>query len=84
MAFLVPAAFLRDFFSTFLVLALLLMPLTQNVGEQEAADPPPTHHIATNQEANEAAFLVCCAPFALALFLTFFLAASLAEQVGEK
>jgi hypothetical protein len=54
------------------------------VSEQETAEPPPAHDVATNQEANEAAFLVCCTPFPLALFLSFVLATRLAEEVGEK
>jgi hypothetical protein len=69
---------------TFLVLALLLAPLTQNVGEQEAAESPPTHDVATNQEANEAALLIRCAPFAFSFFLSLLFGASLAEQVGKK
>jgi flagellar biosynthesis/type III secretory pathway M-ring protein FliF/YscJ len=47
-AFLVPAALLPVLFSAFLVLTLLLSPLTQNVSEQEAADSPPAHDAATN------------------------------------
>jgi hypothetical protein len=69
---------------TFLVLALLITPLTQNVGEQEPTEPPPTHDVATNQEANEAALLIRCAPFAFSFFLSLLFGASLAEQVGKK
>jgi ABC-type Na+ efflux pump permease subunit len=85
-AFLVPAALLPVLSSAFLVLALLFAPLTQNVGEHQTTESPPAHDVATNQEANEAAFFVCCAPLALALalFLSLILAARLAEQVGEK
>jgi len=85
-----PTALLPVLFSAFLVLALLLVPLTQNVGEQEAAEPTPAHDVATNQQANEAVFLACCTVLALALFLSLpfvlslFLAAPLPEQVGEK
>jgi hypothetical protein len=85
-----PTALLPVLFSAFLVLALLLVPLTQNVGEQEAAEPTPAHDVATNQQANEAVFLACCTSFALdlflslPLFLSLFLSAPLSEQVGEK
>jgi hypothetical protein len=54
------------------------------VGEQQTAQPTPSHDIATYQKANKPAFLVSCTPFALALFLSLFLAARIAEQVGEK
>jgi len=51
------------------------------VGEQQAAEPSPAHDVAADQKANEAAFLIYGAFFALSLI---FLLASLAKQVSEQ
>jgi hypothetical protein len=77
--FLVPAALLSILVATFLVLVLLFAPFTQEVREQQAAEPSPAHDIAADQETNESAFLISAAFFPLALIVLF---ASLAKQVG--